>query len=594
MEAGKPRCIIFIDQHIAKYNVKVRHMHKLGSSLLNKVFMKIKNINAVLLISLILISCAPAGPVYLPAETVTLLPTFTSIPPKAILIPPPMPETAVPTSELIDSLATHGPWLVYRHNALSLGYADVPGVPEEFVILNQDGVGRMTITLPDCDNRVSTFLMDNEDAGNYIAKIGGDIYIFRPSQATGLLVYRQVWYSDCQTFFNGNEKGGLLASFYQASNDVSPELILYELPGGEIRKRFPLVRCSKDTYVCEEFRSNWSNMMEQEPQWSPNGRYLAFVAILDAASSDLFIYDTQDDNLRRLTNGPDWVGPVEWSPDGTKIIMQELLNDFEFLFDPHSKPPSSVWSVSVNSNEIKLLYSISDAPAPQNTLRWLDNEHFIAYEGYLVNAEVASNLRFVDMEAGTNRILFDGNFGLVSYDPIHEIFALYELQSEKYPQGIYLVSIRNGNIRKLDGPPYNLSFPDWDESTGLFVSSDACEKDPQSLQAFDYQGNFMCVPMQMPTPTPLPITSYTAPNRKWSVSMHDGLWLETDDKPAIQVNQETVSDVVWCPDSNCFFFSTLQQNQQWTLYRVSLPDLTIKLMDEGIESGSTYQWLGVE
>jgi len=52
-------------------------------------------------------------------------------------------------------------------------------------------------------------------------------------------------------------------------------------------------------------------MGAQEPQWSPNGRYLAFAAVLDADSSDLFIYDAQDSSLRRLTNGPDWIGPIE-------------------------------------------------------------------------------------------------------------------------------------------------------------------------------------------------------------------------------------------------------------------------------------------
>jgi hypothetical protein len=76
--------------------------------------------------------------------------------------------------------------------------------------------------------------------------------------------------------------------------------------------------------------------------------------------------------------------------------------------------------------------------------------------------------------------------------------------------------------------------------------------------------------------------------------LKDGLWLETEGKAAISVSQETASDVIWCPDSSCFFFSALQQNHQWTLYHVSLPDLTIKMVDEGILSNGGYQWLGVQ
>jgi len=556
--------------------------------------MKVKNINTVLLVALILTSCAPAVTVVSQTETAVPMSTFTPIPLTATVTPTLSPENLEPTREPTGSLSAEGPWLVYLHNSPSMGFADVMPVAAEFVILNQDGSGRTSITLPECSGQVNTFLMESGNSVNYMAQYDGGLYLFRPSQATAMLVYRQLWYSICNTFFTGDEKGGLLASIHQAANDSVPELMIYELPDGKIRDRFPLVRCAKDAIACEKYRSNWGQMGEQEPQWSPNGRYLAFAALLDSTSSDLFVYDEQDGSLRRLTNGPDWVGPIEWSPDGTQIIMQELLNDGGFFFAPSSKPPSSVWSLSVSTNEIKFLYSTGDPSTEQNILRWLDDKRFIAYEGFLVNADQARNLRLVDMDANTNRILFDGEFVMESFDPIHEVFALYELDTEKYPQGIYLVSMKNGTILRLEGPPYNLDFPDWDSETGLFVSDDACEKDPHSMQAFDYQGNFKCVPEPTPTPAPLEIANYPAPNGKWSISVQDGLWLETEGKPAVRVSQETASDIIWCPDSNCLFFSVLQQNQQWVLYHVSLPDLTIKMVDEGIESRGSYQWLGGE
>ena len=191
--------------------------------------MKVKNISTALLIALILTSCAPAVTLASLTETAMPMSTFTSIPPTATLIPTSVPETVVPTSEPIVSLSAAGPWLVYRHNALSLGYGDLRPTPEEFVILNQDGSGRATITLSRCNDQVNSFLMKGENSANYMADIGGDIYIFRPSQITGLLVYRQLWYSYCNTYFSGDDRGGLLASFYQALKDISPELIVYEM-----------------------------------------------------------------------------------------------------------------------------------------------------------------------------------------------------------------------------------------------------------------------------------------------------------------------------------------------------------------------------
>lgn len=543
-----------------------------------------------------------------PAPTAPLVPqpTHTQIP----IIEPTLTETAIPLptfelptvtpvpTEVTSLLTLNGPWLVYLHNSPRPAMMDIAEVPAEFVLLNQDGSGRTAITLP-CSQDVNTFLMDSGNSTNYLARYAGGLYLFRPSAATGMVVRgMHQGYPVCQHYFRGDEKGGLLASFYQASNDVSPELILYELPSGRIRERFPLVRCSNNTNVCEKYRSNWPEMMRQRPRWSPNGRYLAFVSILDATSSDLFVYDTQDGKLRRLTNGPDWVGPIEWSPDGTQIIMQEILNDSEFLFDPYSKAPASVWSVSVSTNEIRLLYSTGNAYTIQNILFWLDDKRFIAYEGFLVNADQARGLRLVDMEAGTDRILFKGVFVMIRFDPVHEVFAIYEQNTELcLPNIICLVSMKDGTIRPLEGPPTYMSFPNWDENTGMFVSSSDCENDPQSLQAFNYQGTLKCVPKPTLTPTvsvPLEIVSYRAPNGKWTTSAQDGLWLESEGQTAVQISQETATDVIWCPNSNCFFFSVLQQNQQWTLYHVSLPDLIIKLVDEGIESNSIYQWLGSE
>ena len=558
--------------------------------------MKIKNINKVFLTFFILTSCVPAITVVSPTGTAVSKPANSPVPPAVTLSPTLIPENILPTNEPTSALSAEGPWLIYVHNSPRLGFADQNSVAAEFVLLNQDGSGRTSITLPECYGRVDGFFMEGENSINYLAQYDGGMYVFRPSEATGMLVYRRLWYPICNTFFAGDEGGGLLASIFYSTDEAAPELIIYELPAGKIRDRFPLVRCGENAKVCNQSRSNWSEMGAQEPQWSPNGRYLAFAAVLDADSSDLFVYDTQDRSLRRLTNGPDWVGPIEWSLDGTQILMQEMLNGGGFFFAPSTFPPTSVWSVSVSSNEIKFLYSTDGANARQNILRWLDSERFVAYEGLLVNAENAYNLRFVDMNAGTNRILFDGAFVVARFDPIHETFALYALATDNYQQGIYLVSIKNNTIRRLEDTPHISNFFEWNSETGLFVSEDDCQNDPQSFQAFDYQGNFKCVPKPPPAPSEAPI--YPSPNEKWTVFVKDGLWLETEGNPPALISQEIPSNIIWCPDSNCFFFSVFQPNQQqkqlWTLYRVSLADLTLKIVDEGIESRNTYQWLGVK
>jgi hypothetical protein len=527
----------------------------------------------------------------------------------AVDVSHPPTETLTPTAIRMPTLtsapsllSSQGPWLLYLHTIPRSGSMEigVPAVPEKFMLVNQDGSERTPIHFIPAQDE-NTFLTDRGSAKKYLVSYAGELYLFRPSDAKVMSIGEaHCGYPFCPDDLGSDDKGVVLAKFYQAADDVSPELVLYELPSGKVRERFPLVRCSLDTDVCENFRSNWGEMMRQKLQWSPNRRYLAFVAVMDATSSDLFVYDTQTGNLRRLTNGPDWVGAIEWSPDGTQIIMQELLNDTEFLFDPNSKPPSSVWSVSVSTNEIKQLYSTGEDPTWQNILLWLDDTHFIAYGGFLVDADQARELRLVDTETGTSKILFDGVFVGISFDRVHEVFAIYEQNTEHcLPSSICLVSIKAGTIRPLDVDPYSFSFPWWEENSGLFVSGSDCENDPQSLQAVNYQGAFRCVPKVGPTPTPSPTlspletASYPSPDRQWRVSVKDGLWLETTGEPAVRISQQAASDVIWCPDSSCFYFFVPEQNQTWSLYHVSMFDRTVKLVDESLETGNA-QWLGDE
>jgi hypothetical protein len=247
-------------------------------------------------------------------------------------------------------------------------------------------------------------------------------------------------------------------------------------------------------------------------------------------------------------------------------------------------------SISLRTKQRQLLYSTDESDALQNLLWWLDDRHFTVYEGSLLGADQAQNLRLVDIKTGTNRILFDGDFVAATLDPAHQVFALYAIDSEKYPQGIYLVSIQNQAIRFLEGAEQLRDFPEWGEGTGLFVSEDPCPNDSSSLRAFDYQGNFSCV--YLPALTLEAAGGIPSPDGKWMLSVNDGLWLETRGQAATRVSPNTAAHVTWCPDSSCFFFSVLQPDYTQTLYRVSMPELEIKMVDEGIASNSKYQWLG--
>ena len=61
------------------------------------------------------------------------------------------------------------------------------------------------------------------------------------------------------------------------------------------------------------------------PEWSPDGRYLAFVGAIEGPSSDLYLYDTLNNRVIRKTDGPNQAIMPYWSPDGAGILHQSVI-----------------------------------------------------------------------------------------------------------------------------------------------------------------------------------------------------------------------------------------------------------------------------
>lgn len=62
--------------------------------------------------------------------------------------------------------------------------------------------------------------------------------------------------------------------------------------------------------------------------WSPDGKQLAFAGAMDGPSSDLYLYHIENRTLRRLTDGPEQLTAIRWSPDGQWIWHSSIAVGF--------------------------------------------------------------------------------------------------------------------------------------------------------------------------------------------------------------------------------------------------------------------------
>jgi len=458
--------------------------------------------------------------------------------------------TPSPT-EVVSMLIPNGPWLVYSDYALT--------------VVNQDGTGLITYGSldehPVCGLDTGAGIQENPL--NRLVIFPRTVYLFQP-EATWTLVYRE-WFTCRHTDFTGDETRGLLANFHQSASNSVLEMRIYELPSGKIIDQFPIMKCSEQ---CDTDIVNW-----WEIRWSPNGRYLAFPAMLEGDSSDLYVYDVVDGKMRQLTSGADNVGQIWWSPDGSQIIMGEISRNGEYPYT------SSVWAVSVSGNEVRLLYSREEDPFPQGLLGWLNDEMFVVFDGTsLLNAlELpARNLRIVDKCTGEITTLVDGPFMGAALDSDHKTVVFYTNNGEN--PGVHIISgsSPNSSSIKMEGL---ISFPSWDDEVGLFVTFDPCEDDPNSRTAFNYKGELSCLHHQ------LPVESLLSPDGMWQVILQDGFWLKSDDQQPVRVGEVSPTQIIWRLDSQGLFF--VANN---VLYYTPLPNVNVMIVDK--YPGEDYQWVG--
>ncbi len=300
----------------------------------------------IFLTTTLLTSCGPAS--LLPPTTAPVTPTITSSPTPSV----------TPTATAYPPLQTEGPYLLYR--------ADKNNI----IMMDGDGTGRKYFQIPN-----DGYVWDLERAVSPDGK----------------------WLA----YFTGSteEPYDLALNLFDLKNQSSILIANLMAPGypKNLEPVTELISFGEDDTDCSNSLECKLRIIESEIKtgiyyfdWSPNSEEIALAAQIDGPSSDLYIYNAEENSIRRLTNEPENIGLlVDWAPNGEKILYASTESNQIYSFyplhiaDPKNESPqnpkiidrgSLFWFSEGWINENSYLLWDGGEGAPPHNFRYINTD----------------------------------------------------------------------------------------------------------------------------------------------------------------------------------------------------------------------------
>ena len=369
---------------------------------------------------------------------------------------------------------------------------------------------------------------------------------------------------------------------------VDTQLSLINVWTGEVRT-LPLFR--------EDFPAGVEEAREREavdaieaarPQWSPDGRYLAYAAVLDGPSSDLYVYDVAADESTRLSFGSNQLFLIPgWSPDGEWIVHEEWLDVYteDGIYD--QRETIRAWAASLDGELVELFDPFDPVTGGNHAYPgWIGAHDLVVYD-YLYDM----GFRALRVDVSTGRTSpFLPQFGLADEQGLFysldvepgsglAAFGAYPQSVEDSPNldpGLYLQAAGGEPVRVLDEDALR---PEWLETLGMFYVQNTA-----SAYLVDPEG---VLPLEAnPYGYPLP-----SPDGQWllvygqnGVQLYDA----TDGALVFWISEEDGEWAMWEPGSGGFVFGT-GRPYGGSVWRVRLREpLVVEAVQVPTDADSTW------
>jgi hypothetical protein len=364
------------------------------------------------------------------------------------------------------------------------------------------------------------------------------------------------------------------------------ELALYQvdLLTAEVTKISPLLSLALQRQIVNEEGDRALEALkavtkEHGVSWSPDGRYLAFTAALNNSSSDLYLYDTWQQETTRLNGLYTHNGTPYWSPGGNWLISQE----FDLLSEDQSWDAVNVTALQVPGyDDQNSLYLPPAASQSEIFIGWVNAQSFLSFSQTPNGPQM---LRDVNVETGETNIIFADSFMGVAYDPESKFLAFILDQSTAVVQdqtaGIYGLQASSPNLQLIRAGIFNHLA--WNTG-GMFIASG-----PGGVFGLSAAGTDLFLPAEE--------NASLAPNGTWLIAWGAGpdntdgarLYQTPINQPLQTLLSTSVETVVWQPDSRGLLILS-----EGTLYHLTFPGLKPQVVTGRFSEGTPQVFAWVE
>lgn len=306
--------------------------------------------------------------------------------------------------------------------------------------------------------------------------------------------------------------------------------------------------------------------------WSPDGRYLAFIAAIDGPSSDVYTYDRDSGTINRLTDGPNQAARLFWSPDSQWIIHEEVEN----FGTGAGWNVKAVWAAAPDGSGNRKLYD-TEWSGDEVFVDWIAPDAFIVYTWSPLGLQDARVFNLSKDEAQRIGPEFPVQAYAVEPSAQTQLYIVdeYTARENNLQSGVYFDSPSQlpqltapGNWYDVRWLPQAQLFLAKGESAVISVALDGTTKELSGEGA-------------------LPIDS---PDGAWLIATGDGNFTSpiglrlytTDGELKRAITQEAVTYATWSPDASGVFYAS-----DGKLYYVAIPNGEPQLIEENLTTTET-------